>query len=239
MNLGELLQELRENILHDASDEVNPPDDGYLWSNSSLVRYINDGQNQFATRTLLLRDERNPFTRIELVPGKALYDVDARIVYVFGARIGDHYHLGRSSYATLFSNRGALSVGGPIYDGNASGRPRFFYTDRETNTLGVYPAPDEQHAGVALTLRVARKPLTPLVATQLEAVPEIPEEFQLDILEWAAWRALRNRDPDGESQAKASAHKTRFNDALAELDRKAKRMLAEDMQFDLRNDWRR
>lgn len=237
MNLQELLFELRNNILRDASDEVTPSNNGTLWTDASLINYINDGQEQFAVRSCILRDETTPaVTRITLVNGQELYDLDPRVISVMGART-DQRRLHKSTYAGLFSNSGDMTLGDVRIGRPQCGYPRHFYTDRETGKIGLYPAPDEKYDGQTLILRVARKPLALLKATDTKAVPEIPSEYHLDILEWAAWRALRNHDTDAENMAKASAHKTRFNDALAELETKAKRLLAQDFQFDVRTNW--
>lgn len=237
MKLSELLSELRQSILRDVSDAVASSSDGAIWTDETLVRYINDAQNKFATLTCILRDERTPaITQITLVEGQDQYPMDSRVVAILGARI-DRLHLSRTTYGGLFSNRGDTSPGYATPDRSQPSTPRTFYTDRETGMIGVFPAPDATYAGRTLQLRVARKPLEPLQYKKLEAVPEIPEDYQLDILEWAAWRALRNHDTDGENMAKASAHKTQFMAAVKELSRQAKRLLGQDFQFDVRNNW--
>lgn len=239
MNVRELLEELRANILRDTSDEVGSTSPGALWDDRTLVRYINDGQVKFAVESCILRDETTPaLTQITLVEGQEQYALDPRVVAVYGARQG-RYHLSRTTYGALFSARGDLVLSNPVCGAQVNGTPRRFYTDRESGKLGVYPAPDATWADKVLTLRIARKPLKSLVETDLAAVPELPEEYHLDILEWSAWRALRNHDVDAENMAKASAHKTRFLDALEELERKAKRTQAQDFQFDVRTNWER
>lgn len=238
MNVKELLEELRENLLRDISDEVNVQDTGLLWSDSTLVRYINDGQVHFAVETGLFRDETTaPITRITLVEGQEQYALDPRVIAVLGARIAPNWHLSRTTYGAMFSNSGDVALGYVRQGPFTNGTPRRFYTDRETGKIGVYPPPDAQSAGQTVIMRVTRKPLEPLKVNDLNAVPEIPEEFHLDILEWAAWRALRNHELDGENMAKASAHKKRFEDAVAELERKSKRLQAQDFQFDVRTNW--
>lgn len=237
MNLSELLGELRQSILRDVSDAVGSSGDGALWTDQALVRYINEAQNKFATMTCILRDETTPaVTQITLVEGQEQYTLDDRVIAILGARVG-RLHLSRATYGGLFSNRGDTSPGYARMDRGSPGTPRSFYTDRESGRVGLYPAPDASWAGQVLQLRVARKPLVPLRYEDLKAVPEIPEDYQLDILEWAAWRALRNHDTDGENMSKASAHKTQFMAAVKELSRQAKRLLAQDIQFDVRNNW--
>ena len=57
MNLGDLIEELRENILHDRSDRVEGSEDDQLWSDKTLVRYINEAQTRFAKKTTCLRSK--------------------------------------------------------------------------------------------------------------------------------------------------------------------------------------
>lgn len=237
MNTGELLAELRENVLRDVTDSVNVDPESQLWDDSSLVRYLNDAQVRFAVATLCFRDETTPaITRIAMVAGVDAYTLDPRVIALYGARL-DRTHLSRTTYAAMYSNRGDLSTGGPITDYSQQGQPRQFYTDRETGKIGVYPAPDATTGGQQLILRVARRPVLNLTPSNLDMVPEIPEEFHLDLVDWAAYRALRNHDVDGENMAKANSHKKRFEDTVLELQRKAKRTLAQDIQFDLRANW--
>jgi hypothetical protein len=236
VNVKELVDELRKNLLRDISDEVGPRTDDQLWDNVSLVRYINDGQNQFATKTLCFRDETTPaLTRLTLVEGQAQYDLDPRVRVVLSARVAGERVLSRTTYGGLYSAAGDVTLAYSIPDDHPNAAPRQFYTDRETGKLGVFPSPDAEWAGKTLVLRVARLPLRPLTYNNLDQVPEVREEYHLDILEWAAWRALRNHDVDGENMAKASAHKKRFDDAVKELSREAKRLLMQDFQFDQRS----
>lgn len=235
-----MLDELRGNMLRDVSDEVGGQSgDGDLWSDRTLVRYIEDGVVRFAVQTCCLRDDTTPeLTQITLQSGVEQYALDPRVIAVLNARFPGTYFLSRTTYGGLFSNRGDLTSGNPVRDSYA-GCPRQFYTDRQTGHLGVFPTPGEQEDGKVIHLRVARKPLAPLTTNDLKAVPEIPEEYQLDVLDWAAYRALRNHDADAENMAKANSHKKRFEDTVVELSRQAKRLLAQDIQFDLRANWER
>lgn len=243
MNVEELLEELRENILRDVSDSVTNGAGDYLLSDKSLVRYINDAEVQFAKETLCLRDETTPeVCHVQLLAGVEAYSLDSRVISLFGARVRG-CHLKRTTYAAMTSRRGDLSWGPPVDTHGWSrqyGGPSVFYSDREDGKVGVYPAPSAEYiekTGGLLVLRAARRPLEALVATDLKATPEVPTEYHLDMLEWAAWRALRNHDHDVENLAKASAHKRRFTEAVAELKREAKRLLAQDIQFDIRTNW--
>ena len=54
MTVGELLDELARNVLRDRSNLISGPDDN-LWSDETLVRYMNEAQYRFARRSLALR----------------------------------------------------------------------------------------------------------------------------------------------------------------------------------------
>ena len=73
MNLGELLNELRVNILNDRSDRISGSSD-YLWTDETLINYINVAQRRFARRSLCLRDSKTAeVCQITLVAGQAEY----------------------------------------------------------------------------------------------------------------------------------------------------------------------
>jgi hypothetical protein len=234
MKLLDLVEELRANILRDTSDAISPDASSYLLSDKSLVRYLNDAQEKFATRTLCLRDETTPdICRLTLVPGQHAYPLDSRVVAVYGATI-DGRHIERTTYSALSGDNGVVNAG-CRFTRREDGYPQVFYTDRETGRIGFYPAADAtyvtQYLDQQIVLRVARLPINPLTAENMKAEPEIPRQWHLDLCEWAAWRALRNHDNDLENLQKASAHKKAFEDVVELLGREAKRLLMQNMQF--------
>ena len=59
MTLGELLDELRRNVLRDASTAANGRDvDDALWSDDTLLLYLRDAETRFAAQTLCLRSSQ-------------------------------------------------------------------------------------------------------------------------------------------------------------------------------------
>lgn len=231
MNLEAMLKELRENILRDVTDQVSPSGNNYLWSDDALVRYINEGERRFARKTECLIDKTTPaVTQITLVDGVDEYPLDDRVINVLSA-VCNSYTLRKTNHDALAGFPGNISAGNVVVKAQQAGGPLMFTTDEAARTLRVYPVPDARAAGQVVYLRVSRLPLAQLVASNLKAVPEVPEDHHLDLLEWAAYRALRNHDNDGENMNKASAHKTRFNEALTELSRESKRRSASPVQF--------
>jgi hypothetical protein len=226
MNLQGLLDELRGNVLRDDAELASGPDDR-LWSDETLVRYVNDAQTLFARRTLSLRDASTPeVTQVTLVAGVSLYELHPSVLCVLSARPSDTAYdlsrVGRSLLSTL------VPTSQPYFDSNAvegwtPGRPRAFATDETLSidsagavTLQVWPTPSADEEGLVLNLRVARLPLVEFTVNKPKDECELPSEHQLDMLEWAAFRALRNSDIDGHSDA-ASKHEKRFDDAVKEV----------------------
>jgi hypothetical protein len=240
MNLESLLDELRGNVLRDNAELASGPDD-QLWSDDTLVRFINDAQSRFARKTLALRDASTPeVVEVTLATGVSTYDLHEAVVAVQSARYDtstiDISRVGRS----LMSN---LSVGDPPwFDPNTAevwtpGPPRAFATDETISvetagavTMKVWPAPSSVENGKTVYLRVARKPLELFTIDKLQAVCELPEEYQLDMLEWAAYRALRNSDIDGHS-SRADKHETRFDSAVAEVLKEMRKKLFAPMSW--------
>lgn len=245
MTLRELLDELRTNILRDVSTAANGRiKDGSTWTDAALLRYIRDAESKFVSQTLCLRDSRTEeITQIQMVTGQAEYDIDARIVSILAAQLDGRVVLGRTTWAGRFGADPVLSPNTSYTAPNETGQPRIYYTDRDTKAIGFYPAPSEQQAGKTVRLQVARMPINPL--SGLDDVSEIPEQYHLDLVEWAAWRALRNHDPDIDGanealallRARTEQHRTRFEAAVAECKREFKYLNVQQVEFAPRANW--
>jgi hypothetical protein len=246
MTLRELLDELRTNILRDVSTAANGRiKDGSTWTDAALLRYIRDAEAKFVAQTMCLRDSRTPeITQIELVTGQSEYTLDPRIISVQAAQLGDRVVLGRTSWSTRFGASGHLTPNTSYEAPNESGQPRIYYTDRDTKAIGFYPTPSEQNNSAIVRLQVARMPLSPM--SGMDDVSEIPEQYHLDLVEWAAWRALRNHDPDIDGanealallRARTEQHRTRFEAAVAECKREFKHLNVQQVEFGPRANWR-
>lgn len=79
-------------------------------------------------------------------------------------------------------------------------------------------------------LRVARLPLAAFTVDQLDAECEIADDYQLDMLEWAAWRALMNSDIDGH-RSDAKDHKARFEEAVRMVRKDVLRKIRAPIRF--------
>ena len=241
MNLEALLGELRENVLRDDAELASGPSD-QLWTDETLVRYINDAQQRFARKTLSLRDASTPeVVQVTLVTGVSVYVLHASVLAVVSARYNtdtvDLARVGRARIAQYQPNDP------PWFDPNnvsqmTPGRPIAFSTDEAIDadqkgsvTMVVYPTPTATENDLNINLRVARLPLTRFDVDALDADCEIDDDYHLDMLEWAAYRALSNSDIDGHSDS-AEKHKDRFTDAVADVLKDVRRKMRAPMRFE-------
>jgi len=227
MQVQAALDELRGSILRDVSLKKAGPGDQY-WSDDALIQYIDEAQRRFARRTFCLRDNRNPdVTQFKLLEGVDTYTLHPKVVYVQSIRlVGDYYDLSRITHDTSFipSDNQADVFSAAVL--SKPSHPIAFSTDEgidldndHATVLKVYPIPTAADAGIVAGMRVSRLPLNDVTLSGLSNDLEIPGDYQLDMLEWAAWRALRNWDIDAEDRAKAAQHRTRFDEAVKECRR--------------------
>ena len=237
MNLTDLVTELRENILHDRSDQVGGASD-YLWSDATLVRYIDQAHRRFARRAQLLKDASTPVvTQFTTVLNQNFYPLDHSIESVLSVRmVGDQADLARANHSALdtyhmpdtyFFDPGQLSTLPP-------GKPLAFTTDEGLTqndqgalsviVLRLYPIVGQGFQGIVGNMRVIRSPLTRLTTQNMNAIPEIPEDYHLDMLDWAAYLALRIADLDAgdtdRSDKYAASFEAHVKDAIRETKRK-------------------
>jgi len=258
VNLGDMLYMLRNEILHDRTDQVNG-NSSQLWSDATLCFYINEAVRRFAKETLCIRDGTTPgVTQVVTVAEQAEYPLDPSVIAVLSVRgQGNGYwqtgvylyppglarevppdkaDLARAGHANLdtyhtpdtyFFNPDNLSQLPP-------GKPLVFATDEYVTNdangssgvvnLRFYPRPSADFAGLPFNMRVARYPLTDLTNQNLEVVPEIPRDWHLYVLDWAAYLALRIVDHELGDPAAADKFAASFEkhviDAKAEFQKK-------------------
>lgn len=237
MNLRDKLAELRNNILRDRSALIAGPRDT-LWDDETLLRYIKDAERRFARQALVIKDATTAqYTQIKLKTGVSTYALNSLVLGILSARYDtDTVDLARSGHSILYQNLPADYL---TFDPSTAGilsprRPIAYYTDEtlvyangNAVTLTVYPAPSATENGKTINLRVFRLPNTTytVAALKKDECGEIPEDYELDVLEWAAYRAQRNYDADGASLTTAESHKERFDAAVKEALKETRRKL--------------
>lgn len=239
MLLSEGLEELRENLLRDNAELASGPED-QLWTDPTLVRYLTDAQRRWARQSLTLRDGATPSVcEVELETGVTEYTLHKSVRAVISARYEDNtLDLRRVGHTLL--NEG-LRGDDDSFDVNSAsaitGAPVAYTTDERFDleedsavVLRVYGTPTTTENGKLIYLRVARMPLRTLKLSDTKCRFEIPDEFCLDMLEWAAYRAKRTSDIDGH-HAQADEHKLRFDKAVLEARKTNRNKLAAPIKF--------
>lgn len=238
MRLSELLEELREGVLGDRSDRVAGTSD-YLWTDAQLVRYLNEAQRRLAVKGLVIRDGTTAeCCEVTLVEGQTNYTLHPAVLAVISAKLEDSaIDLTRTGHSTLNTllHSSEWFIDPNEYATLPPGSPVAFTTDEEVGlddddtmsavTLRVYPEPDADAAGTVVKLRVVRKPLDELVATNTSAVPEVPADCHFHLLDWAAYLALRINDQDAGNMARATKFQQDFDQYVREARTAAMRKL--------------
>lgn len=238
MTLGDLLTELRENILHDRSDQVSGQSDR-LWSDATLVRYINEAQKRFARLGLVIRDASTPeVTQVTLVAGQDVYPLHQSVLAVISAKhaadAGDMTRTGHAALGAYYRPTG-ITWDPAQYAQMPPGKPVAYSTDEEVRTdddstqslvtMRVYPTPNATYDGSVLNLRVVRLPLDELRSTVLTAVPEIPAIHHVEMLDWAAYLALRIVDHDIGDPGRAHEFRALFEKHVTQARKDAMRKM--------------
>ena len=239
MKLEDLLTELRENILHDRSDRITGQTDR-LWSDATLVRYIDEAQKRFARLGLVLRDASTPeVTQVTLATGVETYTLHPSVLAVITAKhtadAGDMTRAGHAALGTFYRPTG-VTWDPAQYAQLPPGKPVGYSTDEEIRindedatqslvTLRVYPAPSADYSGDTISLRVVRLPIDDLTTRDMCAVPEIPSIHHLEMLDWAAYLALRIVDHDLGDPARAHEFRALFEKHVTQARKDAMRKM--------------
>ena len=241
MQLGDQLKELRRNILRDFSTQVSGNSD-QLWSDETLVNYIGDAEKRFVRATFILRDADTPaITQVTLKTGVSRYMLDPSILSVISARFDvdtfDIKRIGRSLVTELVP-ADTLFFDPSNYAPLSPGRPTAFSTDEllsfqnaAASAMVVYPAPSSTENNKLVYLRVARLPLRTYSLDTLDSNSEIADEYVYEVLEWAAYRAMRNHDADAGDPADANSHKVAFEEAVERCKDEMRSKLLSNTQF--------
>lgn len=218
MNLREMLAATARDFLDDRTDLVDGEADS-IFSDETLVRYFNAAEQRLCRRAWVLQDIGHPQAGVVvLVTDKATYKLHKSVLAVLSATPADtDFPLNRSSDNVVL---GVRTPEQDFWDVNritafTPGRPLAITADAGTRTVRFVPTPSSTENGLRIGLKVARMPYCPLSLSDLNACPEVPEEWHLLLCEYAAGKCLMHPNVD------ASA-KTEGRNILADVEAKIK-----------------
>lgn len=168
----EILDHTRNEVLRDV---VGP----FLFSDESLLRFLNEGYKLFARHTHCFIDELETLTT---VAGTARYDLPVDTIFLRQAFI-------ENRPLTGYTRRAKPNMG-------LTGKPRAYTTDARHKVVKLYPTPDD-----VFEVELHRA-VSPALVDQSSDI-ELDYEWALLLPHWVAYRALSNNDPDGSNTVAA------------------------------------
>lgn len=183
MTLKELIKYLRTSILDDTGgtgvlwEDLTEDDiesEQLKWTNEELASYINEATKQSVRRSLLIKDDSTDFN-ITLVADTAKYSIDPKILQIEGIRsTATGKRLIPISLEDIWNTTDFDTL---------TGIPSSYVADYTNSTIRVSPIPSEADT---LKLLVYRLPLEDLTWGSPDASPELREEQQIPMLNYAA-----------------------------------------------------
>lgn len=234
MKLSELLDYTGKDYLDDRTDMLDgEPDE--LWSDATLVRYFNEAQRRLCRRSWVITDVGHPTAGvIVLQEGKYLYDYHKSVMHIYSAVPADtDSPLGRTTEGYLGYQQ---SDDPDFFDINqvytrTPGRPYAVSLDAGTRTMRVVPTPTATETGLRVLLRVARMPVKWLSLDDVEAEPEIPEEYHLALATYAAGRCLTHPNVDASAKTEGRQFLADFEKVISEARQDRQRREAVPIRF--------
>lgn len=187
----ELLSEVRVST----NDTIAP----YAWTDTRFMAWISEGQDKFCEKTGFWAD-KSTYT-ITTVLGQQDYPVSSRIISVRSIWDGTRPLI--DGVGKTFSEADFADL--------TTQRPVHYRMDAETESVTFF---EPVLAGIVLSLRVHRRSRIALnhrdAGSQFDAEPEIPEQFHLALVEYAAYKAFGDHDRELQDPVKAADHLKNF-----------------------------
>lgn len=199
----EFIRALREDYLDDVTDNPDQSDEDYRWSTGFLTRAIATSEFEACRRADLIHDTTTPAVcNITLVAGTCLHALHSKIT-VLDKVIYDGAEIPKVTEAGLEANYGE------DWRDDTGAPTSFLVLGRK---IRLYPIPTATEADDTVSLEVYRLPMARFTNT-----PEIPEEYHMDLCEYAAYLAYRRGDEDTKDMRKAKAFLAEFEARFGDL----------------------
>ena len=184
MTRTEILAELRAKL----ADSVAP----YFWSDDRLMLFLSLGQTQFCRDTGFFRDSTNYPLVTEA--GLASYAIPSEVIEVF----------------SLWNGQAPLEKILRPDPNFSAGQPFAWSSGEDTGKLTLTPAPNAVYILNMKVWRAARVPFNRRTGGLYDGEMEIPAEFHLAPVEWAAAEAFGDHDSERQDPIKAADHKANY-----------------------------
>lgn len=207
MTLLELVKHLRRSILDDTGGvgvawedltEDDVENEQLRWSNEELTSFIDQAQKKACRAAYLLKKSEDAFN-ISVVAGTADYSLDSRIIRVKVIEsAGTGFELIKAEYEDFLGEQNWRTK---------SAVPTHYIIDESDKSIKLYPSPI---ATDTLSLIYYRLPLITLDWTDPNQEIEIPVEYQIEMLDWAASLAYMKDEANTFDPARAGTYAALF-----------------------------
>jgi len=197
MNFAEIEASAR-NTLDDNSASDN------LWSQSELLEYAQDAENEACERANLLIDSITEGVALYssgITIGQNLLAISELIIEIIsfkldGPGVASNKHLEETTERVM-------NLTYPNWEDMPNGAPRLWFR-RNTNSLWVHPKPIGNNV---VTLTVSRHPITPM---STGGSPEIDARYHPGLILWILHRAYMKNDSETLNTDKAKDYGQQF-----------------------------
>lgn len=191
----ETVESLIKAFREDEKDAVAP----YFWSDSQLVRWINEGLTVFAEESRSFYDEDSLITQLPYAIGDDRFSLDPSIMDVVRAWVDGRPECCLTRWATGFGNafRGGYWL---AYNGCSS---HFHFNP--AGVLVLHPKPSE--SGL-IRLLVIRRPLRDI--QKGDCIPDMQPQDRRHLLSYMAYKAYRVSDSEIYDRAASDEHYASF-----------------------------
>ena len=225
MILSEMLEYCNEYLDNKSALVDGDPDE--LFSDTSLVTHLNQAMRVLCRRAWVIREYgTSPAGVIVLRTGVSLYPVHASVLRVVDSTPSTlSSPLGRTDDAILRSDTphddfDAFEVGeAAALAATETGAPRAIASDAGTRLVRVYPTPTATENGVQMALKIVRLPITWLTVENLDAEPETPRDYDMDLCTYAMGKSLMRPNIDTQMKVDGREMLSEFNDVVREARR--------------------
>lgn len=208
MTLLDLVTHMRKSMLDDTGGtgvewaeltEEDAEGEQLRWSNEELTRFIDQALKRAVRSSLLIKKSETAFD-LNIVAGTSDYSLDARII--------------RLKYAELDTTGKILEpveiedlIGIQNWRGQ-TGTPNSYIVDESDATIRLYPTPVVNDTAY---LTYYRLPLLDLDWDTNTLTPEISSEYQIEMLDYAAYLAYMKDEANTFDPTRAASYLTLFD----------------------------
>lgn len=160
----------------------------YLWSDSLILRYLDEAQTEFCRRTEGIEDSTSSICTINVPAGADSVAISPKILKVRSVTIAD---TGRAvEVSSIEAERGHARL--------PAGEPRTIILKLNAHKALIMPAAERD---VVLNLDVMRLPLTPIESPGDEV--EVDAMYDGTLMHYALYRAYSRPDPESMDRTRA------------------------------------